>query len=202
MKSSLTESADPLAMSRREAIQRAALLLGVAISPSILAGVLRAQPASAVAAAAKPAYLTPKQFEIAAAAAERILPRTDTPGATDVGVPAFIDLMVGKFMMAEERAMFTAGLALVESMSLMTTSLRRVEFVSMSAADQDAILKRIATDSQAKDKSFFHQLRELTLLGYFTSEQIAKNVLHYDPIPGKFQSDVPLAEVGNRAWTR
>ena len=91
------ESADPLAMSRREAIQRVALMLGVAITPSILTGVLRAQPA-AVGSAVKPAHLTPPQFAIVTAAAERILPRTDTPGATDVGVPAFIDLMVGKFM--------------------------------------------------------------------------------------------------------
>lgn len=201
MNSSSTQSDDPLTMSRRQAIQRVALMLGVAISPSIVAGVLRAQPVAA-GAAAKPAYLTQKQFEIAAAAAERILPRTDTPGATDVGVPAFIDLMVGKFMTAEERAMFTAGLALVEAMSLMTASLRRTEFVSLPAAEQDAILRRIAVDSQAKEKSFFHQLRELTLLGYFTSEPVAKNVLHYDPVPGKFQADVPLAEVGNRAWAR
>ena len=196
-----TESPDVSLLTRREAIQRAALILGVAISPSILAGVLRAQP-TAVSAAVKPQHLSAPQFAIAAAAAERILPRTDTPGATDVGVPAFIDLMVGKFMTAEEKAIFTAGLALVEAMSLMTTSLRRTEFVSLPAVEQDAILGRIAVDSQAKDKSFFHQLRELTLLGYFTSEQVGKNVLHYDPVPGKFQSDVPLAEVGNRAWTR
>ena len=119
--------------------------------------------------------------------------------ATDVGVPAFIDLMVGKFMTAEERAMFTAGLAEAEAASM---AAHRRGFVQLTPAQQDAVLKRIAEQSQAKEKTFFHQLRELTLLGYFTSEPVAKNVLHYDPVPGKFEADVPLAEVGNRAWTR
>ena len=193
-----TESPDVPLLTRREAIQRAALILGVAISPSILAGVLRAQ-STVAGAAVKPQYLNAQQFAIAAAAAERILPRTDTPGATDVGVPAFIDLMVGAYMSAEEQRMFKDGLAEAETASI---TAHKIGFAALTPAQQDAVLKAIATASQAKEKSFFHQLRELTLLGYFTSEQVGKNVLHYDPVPGKFQSDVPLAEVGNRAWTR
>lgn len=193
-----TESTDVSLLTRREAIQRAALILGVAISPSILAGVLRAQP-TAVSAAAKPQHLSAQQFAIAAAAVERIIPRTDTPGGADVGVPAFIDLMVGAFMTVAEQRMFKDGLAEVEAAS---RAAHKIGFTALTAAQQDAVLKRIAEASQMKEKSFFHQLRELTLLGYFTSEQVGKNVLHYDPIPGKFQADIPLAEVGNRAWTR
>src|SRR5260370_483231 len=95
-------------ITRRDAIKRTAALLGLALSPSVLAGVARAQAAAANAgAAANPVYLTAKQFETAAAVAERILPRSDTPGANDVGVPAFLDLMVGEFMTAEEKRVFT-----------------------------------------------------------------------------------------------
>ena len=43
---------------------------------------------------------------------------------------------------------------------------------------------------------------ELTVLGYFTSETVGKTVLHYDPVPGRFEACIPLAEVGNRAWTK
>ena len=95
--------------------------------------------------------------------------------------------------------MFKDGLAEVEAASL---AAHKTGFTALTSAQQDAVLKRIAEASQKKEKSFFHQMRELTLLGYFTSEQVGKNVLHYDPIPGKFQADIPLAEVGNRAWTR
>ena len=44
------------------------------------------------------------------AIADRIIPRTDTPGAADVGVPAFIDLLYGQFMTEAERKMLTDGL--------------------------------------------------------------------------------------------
>jgi hypothetical protein len=64
------------------------------------------------------------------------------------------------------------------------------------------LLVEIAKASQQKEKTFFHQIRELTLVGYFTSEPIGKEVLHYDPIPGRFQGCIPLSEVGNKSWTR
>ena len=184
-------------MTRREAIKRAALFLGVAISPSLLTGVMQAQ--SAPAAGAKPVYLTAKQFEIAAAVAERILPRTDTPGAADVGVPAFIDLMFGKFMNADEKKLLAAGLAEVEAAAL--TAHQR-GFAQLSAAQQDALLKGIAEVSQTKEKTFFHQFKELTVVGYFSSERVGKTVLHYDPVPGRFDACIPLAEVGNVSWTK
>ena len=184
-------------ISRREAIQRAALLLGVTISPSILAGVLQAQPAGGKGA--KPTFLSTAQFDAVGAMAERIIPRTDTPGAIDVGVPAFIDLMYGRYLAADEQRMFAAGLAEIDAKCRATT---KGGFSQMEPAMQDSVLTGVADASKDKEKSFFHQLRELTLLGYFTSEPVGKNVTHYDPIPGPFQACIPLASVGNVAWTR
>jgi gluconate 2-dehydrogenase gamma chain len=185
-------------ISRREAIKRATRLLGVAISPSILAGVLRAQ-AIPTARSAKPVHLTALQFETAAAVAERILPKTDTPGATDVGVPAFIDLMFGEYMTGPEKRVFAAGLAAVDSAS---TAAHRTTFSRLTAVQQDDVLKRIAEASQNSEKTFFHQIKELTLLGYFTSETVGRTVLHYDPVPGRYDGCIPLSEVGNVSWTR
>ena len=93
---SSTKSAASM-ISRREAIQRAALLAGVALSPELFTFVGRAQTAAAKT------YLSAAQGAIARAAVDRILPRTDTPGAVDVGVPAFIDLFYGEFMSPAEQ---------------------------------------------------------------------------------------------------
>lgn len=182
-------------LTRREAIKRTALILGTAITPSLLAGLLQAQPVAA-GPAAKPAFLDARQFATAGAIAERILPRTDTPGAADVGVPAFIDLMYGKYLTAEEKAVFAAGLADVEKAAKGGGG-----FAQLPGAQQDEVLRAIAVASQAQEKTFFHLIKELTLLGYFTSEQIGKNVLRYDPIPGAFQGCIPVSEVGPAAWT-
>jgi hypothetical protein len=64
------------------------------------------------------------------------------------------------------------------------------------------VLRRIATAAEGKESTFFQLIRDLTLLGYFTSEAVGRHVTHYNPIPGPFQGCVPLAELGNRAWTR
>ncbi|MCX6952836.1 MAG: gluconate 2-dehydrogenase subunit 3 family protein [Verrucomicrobia bacterium] len=189
---------DAATMGRREAIKRAAMFLGVAISPSLLSGALQAQTGGGAGAGAKPVYLTAKQFATAGAVAERILPRTDTPGALDVGVPAFIDLMYGKFLSEGDRQTFAAGLADVERAS---AAAHRADFAALPAEQQDSLLRKIATGS-AREKAFFRQIKEVTVLGYFTSETVGKTVLHYDPVPGRFDACVPLSEVGNKAWTK
>src|SRR5262245_21701735 len=111
--SSDSQPMDSEIVSRRDAIKRTALMLGLALAPSLLAGLARAQTARTGA----PRYLSAKQAAVAGAVAERILPRTDTPGARDVGVPAFLDLMYGEFMTPEEQRMFASGLEQVDSAS-------------------------------------------------------------------------------------
>lgn len=190
---------DIATMNRREALRRATLLLGIAISPSLLTGVMHAEIAAlAPQAAAKPAFLTAEQFEIAGAIAERILPRTDTPGALDVGVPKFMDLMFGKFMTEVEKKSFTAGLADLESAS---TPAHKAGFVALPPEKQDALLQAVAGGAEAK-RAFFKQIKEFTVLGYFTSETVGKTVLNYNPVPGRYDACIPLAEVGNRSWTK
>ncbi len=182
-------------MTRRDALKRAALFLGVALTPSLIANVLHA----AATPGAKAVFLSPAQLDLVTAIAERILPRTDTPGATDVGVPAFVDLMLGNYSTENERKVFAAGLDEVNAASF---AAHAQSFVKVSATQQDAILLKIAVASQKKEKTFFHQIKELTVVGYFTSEIVGRTVLHYDPVPGRFQGCVPISEVGNVLWTK
>lgn len=187
------ESSPSAGWTRREALQRAALFLGgAALSSSLLEGVLHAQAPAAGAPDRR--ALDATRYATAAALAERILPRTDTPGAGDVGVPAFIDRMYGAYLTPAERERLAAGLAGVEQQA----QARGGAFASLPASAQDAIVGGLA----ARDRAFWLQLRELVIVGYFTSETVGKTVLHYDPVPGRYRADVPLSEVGNVNWTR
>jgi len=181
-------------ITRREAIQRAALLLGFALSPSILTGVMQAQPASG----RQSRYLSPRQLDIAGAIIDRILPRTDTPGALDVGVLVFVDLMYGEFMTEEERRRFVSGIELVESASL---SAYQTRYGRLELALRERILQAVAEASADQEKPFYLQIKELAIVGYFTSEEVAKNILRHEPIPGPFQGCIPLSEVGTATWT-
>lgn len=187
-----SEQTDSRGISRREAIRRAAWLAGVAFSPAWLTLVER------TTAAAQTSYLTTAQRALTGAIADRLLPRTDTPGASDVGVPAFIDLLYGEFMTGEERQMLTAGLGGVDAAS---AAAHRRSFISLTPAEQDGVLRGIALAEEGRPQGFFRLFRSATILGYFTSEQVGRTVLNYDPVPGRYEGCLPLSEVGNRNWT-
>ena len=58
----------------------------------------------------------------------------------------------------------------------------------MSGAPRGRGSSGIAAAAQGQEKSFFQLMRDLTLAGYFTSEPVARNVTHFDPIPGRFDA--------------
>ena len=186
------ESSASGSIDRREAIRRAALLAGVALSPGWLSVIDRGAPL------AQARHLTSGQLALVTAVAERILPRTDTPGATDVGVPGFIDLLYGEFMTDAERELLIAGLADVEKAA---RAGHDSSFHTLDAARQDALLEGIAKAEEGREGGFFRLIRSATVLGYFTSEPVGRNVLHYDPVPGRYDPCVPIDDVGRRNWT-
>src|ERR1700716_1644430 len=63
--------------------------------------------------------------------AELIIPETDTPGATSVKVPEFIDLILTEWASDDERAIFLAGLADIDTRASAMGSSR---FVGLPAA--------------------------------------------------------------------
>ena len=188
--SSLSSSGPSL--SRREAIRRAALLAGVVLSSEWLSIVDGARPA------AQGTSLDASQSAIVSAAAERILPRTDTPGAIDAGVPAFINVLYSDIMSAEERQKLTAGLAAVDAAAKAGDGR---PFAALAADRQDGILREIARAEEGRDPGFFTLFRSATILGYFSSEVVGRKVLNYDPVPGRYESCIPIDQVGRRNWT-
>jgi hypothetical protein len=68
--------------------------------------------------------------------------------------------------------------------------------------DDAVAVERALTSSPAYlTRPFILMTKELTLLGFFTSQVGATQVLQYDPVPGAFHGCVPLAEAGNgKTW--
>ena len=181
------------AIDRREALRRAALVLGGVLSAPMVAGVLAGCEARrAPAGAWQPRALTPDQADLVATIAEHILPETDTPGARAVGVHRFIDAMLAEAYAAEERQRFVAGLADVDRRARSTHGRT---FLECPAAEQRALLDMLDRSSDPA----FRALKELTLLGYYTSEIGATRELRHVAVPGRFEGCVPLTQVG-RTW--
>ena len=187
-------------MDRREALKRTALFMGGALSSSAIAGVLqgcKAQPELNW----KPQFLTEDQARLIAEVSERIIPKTDTPGAKDAGVPEFIDLMLNDIYSEEEKQRFVAGLDQLEQDSEQTYN---DSFVDLEPAQQDELLTKYQSMAQQNEdpenKPFFAMAKELTMLGFFTSEPGATEFLQYVSVPGRYEGCISVEEAGGHAW--
>ena len=112
-------------------------------------------------------------------------------------MPAFLDRFYGEFMTDAERALFVAGLDAIEAAAKAAHS---GSFASLTTAQQDAVLRAVATTQQSQSPSSFGLIRSTTILGYFSSEKVAKDVLNYDPVPGRYDPCIPLEQVKGRDW--
>lgn len=132
-----------------------------------------------------------------AAIAEQIIPRTETPGATDAGVAAFVSLMLADWYPASEGERFRTGLAQFEAES--TRELGSA-FADAPAARQAALVGALDSDVSALRRSdagaanahWFGMLKFLTVWGYCTSEVAMKDVFHAVPRPTKYDGAAPL----------
>jgi gluconate 2-dehydrogenase gamma chain len=192
-------------MDRREAIKRTALLMGGVVSASAIAGVLNG-------CAAKPSidwtpvFLSKDQANIVSEIAEIIIPKTDTPGAKDTGVPAFIDMMLKDVYAKEDQNRFLAGLKAFDEDAKKS---KGNSFADLDAEQQTAFVKQKHDEAIQAEKNekpapkrpFILMMKELTMLGFFTSEAGATQVLQYDPVPGAYKGCIPLSEAGNgKTW--
>ena len=96
-------------MNRREAIQKTALALGYAITGPALIGIMNGCKA-APDLAYTPVFFTKDQALLVAELAEIISPKTTTPGAKDVGVPAVIVSMLNEVYPQADKDRFVKGL--------------------------------------------------------------------------------------------
>lgn len=198
-------------MTRRQALQRVAYLMGGAVSAPAVLGVLSGCSPKQQEAAWQPVFLTKEQGAVVADIAEVIIPRTDTPGAKDVGVPGFIDTMLKDVYTQEDRERFVAGLQEFDDAA---RKAHGKGFVELSKAQQtelvqsfnnEAVATELAYDPRPKNlqRPFILMTKELTLLGFFCSEPGATQVLQYVAVPGKYEACVPLAQAGNgKAWAQ
>jgi len=191
-------------MERREALRLLATGTVLQLAPGKLLTALR-EARRLLDTQAAPRTMSPHQDATVTTIAELILPRTETPGATDVGVSTFIDLMLTEWYDEPDRSRFLNGLADVD---VRTQALLGKNFVDASAAQQAEILiefgqkmaahaggtrePSIGNEPQSDDVHFYSRLRELTLTAYYTSEAGATQELHFEIIPDSHDECAPL----------
>lgn len=228
-------------ITRREALKRAAFILGGTLSAPTILGVLSGCGGEERTAEWTPRTLTPEQVIAVSMIADTIIPATDTPGAGAAHVDQFVDAMLTQHFEAADRERFLAGLARVDARA---RSAHNQPFAELSPEQRQAIveeLDRLAFISEPQEEeapvgaeasprvregdvatgppttganpaqaatptpdagdvgpdSFFRMMKELAVVGYYTSEVGATRELRVNPmVPYR---DVPYT-AGTPAW--
>ncbi len=125
-----------------------------------------------------------------------MLPATDTPGAREAGVPAFIDAMMANWASPGTRLQLANVLDAVDARARIQSG---DAFLRLS---QDASAKFVAAydaDAYADGDAAWRRFKELVFTGYYLSEVGATKELRYIQVPGAWHSDIAL-QAGDRAW--
>ena len=191
-------------MQRREALR---LLASAAALPLISPDAFSMFQAVHEQLPAQPALktLNPHQDVTVTTIAELIIPQTNTPGARAARVNEFIDLILTEWYGEEQKTAFLSGLAELDAR---TRDLFAKDFVDCAEKQQVEMLRVLddevgaehAEQSRSRgreypvDKNFFSMIKELTLVGYFTSQIGFEQELHGEIIPSWHAGCVPLEE--------
>jgi len=186
-------------MKRRDLLRLLATGAAFQLAPAQWTAVL-SEARTLLASQSSARTLNAHQGATVKAITEMILPRTDTPGAADVGATAFIDLVLTEWYDEADRERFLAGIGDVDARS---NALYGQDFVDCQAIQQSQILvdlgEKLARDIAALgdqstpegelpvDPDFYAMMRRLTLTAYFTSEAGATEELHFEIIPGRYE---------------
>lgn len=212
---------------RRKAIRNMGLSLGYIVAAPTLISLVQSCKQDATIPWT-PELLTRDQGSVLIKLVDIILPKTDTPSASEVQVHIFIDRFVNQILEKEEKELFKMGMekftdkALTDSGAKNITDLKAGDMEPILAhalkttkEDQTKYLKLIGEYTEAVRAgrpatledgisrfAFANNLRKLTILSYKTSEYIGENVLAYLPLPGEYIACGDLQELtGGKAWS-
>jgi glucoside 3-dehydrogenase (cytochrome c) hitch-hiker subunit len=213
------------AIDRREAIRRVTAMLGgltlVGGSSLVAACQRERRPGPRVPIG----EFTVADIDLLDEVADTILPETKTPGAKAANVGAFMALMVTDTYKPEDRQVFRDGMRSLDALCFQSN---KAAFVAAKPEQRLALLEKIDREAKtymdlrsearkAREKSdttaqtnaspppadppthYFRMMKELALLGYFTSEIGCTQALRYVEMPGRFDPCVDY-KPGDRAW--
>ncbi|MBV7480068.1 MULTISPECIES: gluconate 2-dehydrogenase subunit 3 family protein [unclassified Pseudomonas] len=188
---------------------------------ALLGGITASGLVNALAGSDKQSLTFPlnsHQAQLCSVLSDIVIPRTDTPGAVDANVPNFIESVVSDWYTHRERTIFLDGLTELDEYCLNKFG---TSFLNSSSAQQLACLQDAETVAQAYTKAhpqpvtpatlmgkgaidqeapFFTKLKELVVVGYYTSEAASNTEMQYLPVPGRYDGEATLQANGGRQY--
>ena len=202
----MSESEHSHPIDRREAIRRVSALLGgiAFVGGSTLVTACENAQRRATSTGGVGSFTT-QDIAFLDEVAETILPETKTPGAKAAQTGAFMALMVTDTYADQDQAIFREGMRKLEEAC---RAMHHTTFLQATPPQRLALLEQLDREQKAymdarhgddTPAHYFRMMKELALLGYFTSEIGYTKAMHYAETPGRFDPCVPYTP-GDPAW--
>lgn len=174
-------------MNRRELIRHALVLVGGAS----LAGASFELFADTDP---KARFFDATQYRLLEEVTDIMIPRTDTPGAVDAGVPAAFDALMKNWASRRTQRQFRNLLKEFDKAA------RKHDGKNLLALDRDRRTEvLIAYDKANATEAVYKKFRELVLTLYYMSEVGATQELTYEHVPGQWVASVKITPE-TRGW--
>ncbi len=213
-------------MDRRHALRNIGLSMGaVVVTPTIMSLLQSCQNESAPEWF--PEFFTQEEGVVLRKVVDIILPKTDTPSGSEVNTHKFIDVFINEVMEPEQQTMMKTAIGVFTQKALSVSGKNEIEKLNeedleavvrnalkINKEQEEALQKRYEAyveavamgketkvDDDAITYIFLDSIRGLSVWGYKNSEVIGKEVLAYDPVPGRQEGCVDVNEAtGGKAW--
>jgi len=186
-------------MKRRDVIKYSALsvgaLLGNTFSNSLIAKTLDVFKNDEIAFKLK--HFKNQQFELLTAVIDSVLPETNSPSASQVGVHFLMDSIIAEVMNDEEK------LGLMVNFEAMDKYLTSKEFLNLNSDQKTELLSNILLEENDIDDQILwgvQTMRAFSIDLYLVTEKIAEEHLNYIPVPGNYEPCINVSEAKNTRW--
>jgi len=209
-------------MKRREAIKGIGLSFGALLVSSSALSILQSctQEKGPIW---EPTFFEKNQVQFLNKVTDIILPKTpDSPGATEVNVPQFIDKFINEVYEAEDQQNFTKGISNIVNTLLERTGKNDIE--DLDAEDIEPMLAEVLKKTKEEDQKIWEAYEEarlnetaidadilsyvtlngvrgLSIYAYKNSELVGEEILVYKPVPGKQEGCIDLSETEGKAYS-
>jgi hypothetical protein len=175
-------------MKRREVLRYTALFTGVAISAPLALSLSSCTTDRTLSGNYTPGFFNDEEFAMIRQMVDIIIPKSDSPSATDVGVHQIIDEMVGKVYESENQKDYYGSFQAMYKHLSPIENLKEEDVQALEGRDDDAI------------KKGYQAIKQQTVAYYLSSEEVGTKFLNYLPVPGEYDACIDLADVGGKAW--
>jgi len=160
-------------MNRRDLLKKGVYgLAGVSLSSTLISTL---QSCSSIEKYS-PHYFSKTEFSLLSNIVDFLIPKTETPGALEMKVPQFIDIIISETYNNESKNNFSNKLKLL---------IEDFKSNNIDLSNYNSMKSKFVNDFNNKThQEIYNQIRDLTVWGFKTSKEIALNVLNYNPIPG------------------